>query len=84
MSEMFGMPSGSPPFVFANVSRSLRGSDVSASARPLLVSDSGDDYEMSDEFAKTLLRTGDRLMGFLLGGAVLAAAWAAWTVWSLV
>jgi hypothetical protein len=84
MSNRFAIPSGSSPFVFANVSRSLRSSDLSASARPLLVSDSGDDYEMSDEFAKTWLRASDRLIGFLLGGAVLAAAWAAWTVWSLV
>jgi hypothetical protein len=83
MSEMFGMPSGSP-IALSSIARSLRSSDVSVSARPLLVSDSGDDYEMSDEFAKTWRRTGDRLMGFLLGGAVLAAAWAAWTVWSLV
>ena len=84
MSEMFGMPSGSSPFALGGISRALRSSDVSVSARPLLVSDSGDDYEMSDEFANTWLRAGDRLMGFLLGGAVLAAAWAAWTVWSLV
>ena len=84
MSKMFAMPSGSSRFAFDGVSLNLRGSDVSAIAHPFLVSDCGDDYEMSDDFAKTWLRTGDRLAGFLLGGAVLAAAWAAWTVWSLV
>jgi hypothetical protein len=49
-------------------------------AAPALVSDSGDDYEMSNEFANTWLRAGDRLMGFLVGGGVLVAAWAVWSL----
>jgi hypothetical protein len=78
MSKRLAFPSGSVPLAFIGAVRTPKGADVSSMTPPALVSDSGDDYEMSDEFAKTWLRTGDRLIGFVMGGAMLTLAWAIW------
>jgi hypothetical protein len=45
---------------------------------PSIVSDSGDDHEMAEEFGNSLARAGDRVIGFATGIAVLGFAWAIW------
>jgi hypothetical protein len=39
---------------------------------------SADDYEMSESLGLSMVRTGDRLLGFLTGICVLAAALSIW------
>ena len=38
----------------------------------------GDDYEMAEALSTSLVRTADRLIGFLAGVCLLAGAWAIW------
>lgn len=45
---------------------------------PGLIGDCGDEHEMAEEFVNSLTRAGDRLVGFVVGAGVLAAAWALW------
>jgi hypothetical protein len=46
--------------------------------RPALVSDWGEDHEMTEDFGNSLARTGDRMVGFVAGAAIFAMVWAAW------
>jgi hypothetical protein len=39
---------------------------------------SSDEYDMGETLTLSLIRTGDRLLGFLTGMCFLAAAWTAW------
>lgn len=43
---------------------------------PLLVSESGDDHEMGQDFGESLTRAGDRVAGFFFGAGVFAVLWA--------
>jgi hypothetical protein len=45
-----------------------------------LVADLGDDHEMTEQFGNSLARAGDRLIGFVMGAAILAFAWLIWTM----
>ncbi len=45
---------------------------------PALVSDWGDDYEMSEESGNSLMRAGDRMLGFAAGVSIITVAWAMW------
>jgi len=55
--------------------------NVTGQAGSELVAIYGDDYEMSEAIRLSLLRTGDRLAGFLAGVCLIGAAW---TIWVLV
>jgi hypothetical protein len=72
-------PSGIAPFAY-NAPRPTQARGMSLRPRPLLVSDGGDDYEMSEDIAKAFVRAGDRLMGFMTGAAVLGAIWLTWSL----
>jgi hypothetical protein len=64
----------------------LAGSSWGAEHRPVwrgapaLVADLGDDHEMTEQFGNSLARAGDRVIGFIMGAAILAFAWLIWTM----
>jgi hypothetical protein len=43
-----------------------------------LVSDCGDEHEMTGDFGESLARAGERLAGFVVGVGFLMLAWAIW------
>jgi len=65
------------PFLGAASGMSLARGQVRRIASPL-VSDWGDDHEMTQEFGNSLARAGDRVIGFAAGAGILAIAWAVW------
>jgi hypothetical protein len=67
----------SAPFLGAASGMSLPRRQAWRTASPL-VSDWGDDHEMTQEFGNSLARAGDRVVGFAAGAGILAIAWAVW------
>jgi hypothetical protein len=56
----------------------LMSGDISDQAVSGVAISWGDDYEMAEALRTSLVRTADRLIGFLAGVCLLAGAWAVW------